>query len=158
MPVICRSFSGAQVGPSSRMAFATQWLGHTERASRFQQTATGFSKSGIREVNLTAPLIAGGEALRGQVLIFNPAQQFCPLGARPQELRSDAGGGSRYPWRVVRRCGNDARKLASRPESGLLQRCVMNRRDTARASYPVSSLRTRISLGVNFKDLTPHSR
>ena len=157
MPVICRSFSGAQVGASSRVAFTTQWLGHTGRASRFQQTATGFSKSGSIEVNRTAPLIGSGKALRGQVLIFNPAQQFCRLGARTQEQRSGAGGRSRYPWRVVRRCGNDAQKLASRPESGLLQRCVTNRRDTVSASCPVRSLRTRISLGVNFKELTPHS-
>ncbi len=157
MPVICCGFSGAQVGASSRMAFAAQWLGHAGFEGGFQQPATGFSKSGGGEVNLAAALIGGGKAARGQVLIFNVVQQFHRLGGRPQEHRSDAGGGSRYPWRVVRRFVNDTEEFGSRRESDLLQRCVTQRRDTARASYPVSSLRPRFSLGINFKDLPPHS-
>ncbi len=157
MAVIFGSFSGAQVGPFSRMAPATQWLGHAGFESRVQQPATGFSKSGSREVNLMAPLIGGGEVPRGQVLIFNVAQQFSRWGSRPQKQRSGAGGGSRYLWRAGRRCLSDAKAFGSRPETCLLQCCVTNRRDTARASYPVSSLRTRFGRGVNFKDLTPHS-
>ena len=158
MRVIGRSFYGAQVWPSSRMAPATGWLGHTGYESRLQQPATGFSKSGSREVTVTVPRIGGGKAPWGQVLIFSPAQQFSRWGSQPQEQRSHAGGGgSRYRWRAVRRCVNDAKEFGSSPESGLLLRCAMNRRDTASASCPVSSLRTRISLGVNFKDLTLHS-
>ena len=156
MPVIWRSFSGAQVGASTRRDPAAQWLGHTGFEGRVQQPATGFSKSGSREVNLTASLISGGKEPRGQVLIFSPAQQFSRWGSRPQEQRSDAGVGTRYPWRAIRRCVNDTEEFGSRPESGLLQRCVTHRRDTARASYPVSSLRPRFSLGINFKDLTQY--
>ena len=157
MPVICGSFSGAQVGPSTRTAFVMQWLGYAGFESQFQESATGFSKSEGIEVNRTAPLIGGGEVPRSQVLIFNIAQQFSRWGGRPQEQRSDAGGGSGCLWRVVRRCVNDAKERASRPESGPQKRCVANRRDTVSASCPVRSLRTRISLGVNFKELTPHS-
>ncbi len=158
MPVICGRFSGAQVEPSSRRAPAAQWLGHTGFEGRVQQPATGFSESRRREDNVTMPIIGGGKSPRGQVLIFNVAKQFRCLGARPQEQRSDAGGGSRYPWRAGRRCLTDAKGFGSRPETCLLQHCVTNRRDTARASYPVSSLRPRFSLGVNFRDLVSSTR
>ena len=158
MPVIRRSFSGAQVWTSSRTAPpTTHWLGHASFESRVQQPAAGFSKSGGPEDNLTVPLIGGGEAPRGQVLIFNPSQKSGRLGCRPQDQRSNAGGGSRYPWRAIRRCVNDTEEFGSRPETCLLQRYVTNRRDTVRASYPLSSLRTKFSLGVNFKELIPNS-
>ena len=87
MPVICGGFYGAQVGPSSRMAHPTQWIGHAGFESRFQQTAARSSKSGDPEVNLTLAVIGGVKVLRGQVLIFNVVQQFRRLGA---EHKSDA--------------------------------------------------------------------
>jgi hypothetical protein len=93
MPVICGSFSGAQVGASWRLAFATQWLGHAGFEGRFKQTATRFSRSGDPEVNLTLAVIGGVKVQRGQVLIFNHALQFGRWEGRPQEQRSNAGGG-----------------------------------------------------------------
>ena len=157
MRVIGHSFSGAQVRPSSRMAFATQRLGHAGFESRVQQPATGFSKSGSREVNLTASLIGGGKAPRGQVLIFNVAKQFRRWGGRPQEQRSDAGGGFSYPLRAIRRCVNDTEEFGSRPESGLLQAYVTNRPDTANTCYLLNNFITSCNQGVNVKDLTRHS-